>query len=318
MKKYTGLLFLTAILICCKGKKVSLSGDEKVDANDFMESFELVKTPYQINDSIFDEKETDSSLISYKIFTQFVPDTVITKHYPKGIKPKLYPLTKIRDEKKESYLFCKAQTNAKEVLYLLCFDKSNKFIASKVLFAHDRHVSSFASIDNKYTITVTHQHKSAEGELLYSKDAYVLNDGGSFTLILTESNDASTKNTGIINPIDTLPRKHKFSGDYLIDRKNFISIRDGRNASVFLFFVHFEKGGGSCNGELKGEAKFKSPTSAQFRGDLDPCTINFYFAANKITMKEVEGCGNHRDIKCFFEGTFVKKKVAKPKATKKK
>jgi hypothetical protein len=34
-------------------------------------------------------------------------------------------------------------------------------------------------------------------------------------------------------------------------------------------------------------------------------------------MKEVEGCGNHRDIKCFFEGTYPRKKE-KPKTSKKK
>jgi hypothetical protein len=35
-------------------------------------------------------------------------------------------------------------------------------------------------------------------------------------------------------------------------------------------------------------------------------------------MKEVEGCGSYRDIKCFFEGSFPKKKEVKPKAPKKK
>ncbi|MBS1974710.1 MAG: hypothetical protein JST13_10185 [Bacteroidetes bacterium] len=290
-----------------------MSGDKTVNADDFMESFEEVRAPYQVSDSIFGNQENDSNLISYKIFTQFVPDTVITKHYPKGIKPKLYALTKLKADKKQDYLFCMAESSTKEVLYLLCFDKSNKFIASKVLFAYDRHVNSFANIDSRYTITVTRQHKSPEGNLLYSKDAYMLNDAGSFVLILTESNDAASRPGEIVNPIDTLPHKHKFSGDYVIDKKNFISVRDGKNASVFLFFVHFEKDGSTCNGELKGQAKFNSATGAQYHGNLDPCVINFSFSTNKVTIKEVEGCGNHRDIKCFFDGTFIKKKEPKPK-----
>jgi len=316
-------LIALPVLLCCKSKKVSLAGNDKVDADDFINSFETVKAPYQVTDSIFLRDENDSSLIGYKVFTQFVADTVITKHYPKGIKPDLYPVAKLAAEKKESYLFCKAVTNAKEILYLLCFDKSNKFIASKVLFAYDKNSdnSAFASIDNKYTITVTHQHRSDQGELLYKKDAYVLNDMGGFTLILTESNDAAAKSMAIINPIDTLPHKHKFSGDYVADKKNFISVRDGKNASHILFFVHFEKDNGTCNGELKGEARFVSPTTARFHGNSDPCTIDFSFGTNKISMKEIEGCGNHRDIKCFFDGSFFKKKEAvktKAKRVKKK
>jgi hypothetical protein len=322
MKKYMWLIVIPFFL-CCKGRKLSLSGNDKVGIDDFIGSFETVKTPYQITDSVFMKDENDSSLISYPIFTQFVADTVIRKHFPKGVKPDLYPVAKIKTDKKESYLFCDAVTDEKEILYLLCFDKSNKFVAAKVLFAYDDNPdnSAFASVDNKYTISITHQQRSEQGELLYRKDAYVLNDAGAFTLILTESNDAAAKTIAVINPIDTLSRKHKFSGDYVADKKNFISVRDGKNASTILFFVHFEKDNSSCNGELKGEAKFISATTAQFHGNSDPCTINFSFSNNKIFMKEIEGCGNHRDIKCFFDGSFFKKKEAvktKPKAVKKK
>jgi hypothetical protein len=34
-------------------------------------------------------------------------------------------------------------------------------------------------------------------------------------------------------------------------------------------------------------------------------------------MKELEGCGNHRDIKCFFEGVYIKQKELKKKLVKK-
>jgi hypothetical protein len=34
-------------------------------------------------------------------------------------------------------------------------------------------------------------------------------------------------------------------------------------------------------------------------------------------MKELEGCGNHRDIKCFFEGSFARQKEIKKKPVKK-
>ena len=74
---------------------------------------------------------------------------------------------------------------------------------------------------------------------------------------------------------------------------------------------------GTCKGELRGEASITSPNVAVYRENGDPCVLQFTFGANAVTMKEVQGCGNYRDIKCFFEGTYPRKKE-KPKPAKKK
>ena len=154
----------------------------------------------------------------------------------------------------------------------------------------------------------------------YRRSVYVFNDAGVFTLILTESNEAKPKNVQVvINPIDTLSRKHKFTGDYIQDKRNFISVRDGKNASYVLFFVHFEKDNGECKGELKGEAKFISARNSAISDQMViPVSLEFYFKESSVRMKELEGCGNHRDIKCFFEGSYIKHKEPKPKPVKRK
>jgi len=95
-------LIILPVLVCCKSKKISLSGSDKVDTDDFIGAFEKVKPPYRITDSIFSKEESDSSLIAYQIFTQFVADTVLSKHFPKGVKPDLYPVAKVTTEKKEA------------------------------------------------------------------------------------------------------------------------------------------------------------------------------------------------------------------------
>jgi len=59
-------------------------------------------------------------------------------------------------------------------------------------------------------------------------------------------------------------------------------------------------------------------TTAQYRHAGDPCVLELVFTNTTVRMKEIEGCGNHRDIRCLFEGSYVKKKVAKPKETKPK
>ena len=174
-------------------------------------------------------------------------------------------------------------------------------------------------MDNKYTISVNRQHKGPDGVIYYKKDAYVFTDGVGWMLILTESNEGKPRIPQIYNSIDTLPRKHKYSGDYVQDKRNFVSIRDGKDPSRFLFFIHFEREEGTCKGELKGEARVVSSGIARYRSYSDPCAVEFLFTPTSVSLKELGGCGVHRDIKCYFEGTFERRSprgrsrsVAKP------
>src|SRR5690606_27646293 len=126
-----------------------------------------------------------------------------------------------------------------------------------------------------------------------------------FTLIFTEPNTALIEN--VINPIDTFSQGNKYSGDYVVDKKNLVSVRDGKDTTEIVFFVHFEKNKGECVGELKGVADFVSSTKAQYKEAGSPCIIEFTFTGSKVTINEVEGCGSHRGINCFFNGVYPKK-----------
>lgn len=60
---------------------------------------------------------------------------------------------------------------------------------------------------------------------------YVLNaDARNFMLIMTEA--LEDKVTELINPIDTLPRKNKYSADYSSGKMNLVSVRDGRKVTA--------------------------------------------------------------------------------------
>ena len=315
MKKFLLLILLPALLFSCKGKKTSLAeNDDQVNAHDFAEFFQPLKLPYQVSDTILRHKDPEASLINNKIFTRLVPDSVLTKYFGKEARPRLHAIGRVTVPDNETYLFVKATTASRKVLYIVCFDRKNAFAAARPVLYSDNEpgYSGVAGMDLKYTLTVIHQRKGPDGQMLYKKDAYVFNDAAGFMLILTESNEAKNKIPPIYNPIDTFPHKHKFTGDYWQDKRNFISIRDGKDPSRFLFFVHFEKDEGTCKGELKGEAKFVSANTARFRSNGDPCAVEFSFHTTGVAMKELEGCGNHRDIKCFFEGYYEKKKVKAP------
>lgn len=321
MKKYLLLIIIPALLITCKSKKVTLAeNDDKVDEHDFIEFFQPLKLPWQAADSLLKRKESDSSIINNTLFARFVPDSALSKYFGKGGHPHLHAMGKVHASSGETYLFVKASTPSRKALLVICFDKKNKFAVSRaVLYSDgDPGVSGQASMDTKYTLTVNHQRKAAGGQVIYKKDAYVFNGENAFILILTESNEGLDKPVPVYNPIDTLPHHHKFTGDYSQDKRNFISFRDGKDPSRILLFVHFEKDDGNCKGELKGEARFISPNAVRYKSNGDPCTVDFSFTGEGVTMKEVEACGNHRDIKCFFEGYYPKRKEAKPHPTKKK
>jgi hypothetical protein len=296
-----------------------LQEDEVVEIGDFIEFFPEVNLPFKITDSGLFKTQNDSAVIAHKIFTEFVPDSILQKDFGKSAKPVLYSLGRAKEKGKETYLIVKAIQGKKGVGYLVCFDKKNNYLNSFRLVKSgvNDYSSAFGLLDKKFQITTYQETKKGTGEIWYKRNVYVYNNAANdFTLILTEPNEEMIAD--IINPIDTLPKKNKISGDYIKDKENFISVRDGKNASEILFFVHFEKDNAECVGELKGTARLLSATKAHYKENGNPCTIEFTFSGSTVVMKEIEGCGSYRDIKCFFEGKFSKKKEPKPKSLKKK
>lgn len=303
---------------CKQKKKPLLSGDEPVNVSDFIEFFQPVNLPYIAADSIFQKKDKDSLLISYKVFTQFVPDSVLTKVYMKGVKPKIYPLGKIEVPGAEIYLVVKTITADKKAVFILAFDQQQNFIAGMTGLRPDQSMATQQSVqmDRRFTITKTVLRKNPDGSTSEGKDVYVLNEAAkNYTLIMTDA--LEDKVNELINPIDTLPRTHKLSADYTSSKMNLVSIRDGRKSDRITFFIHFEKNNGECTGELKGEAMLKSPSIAEYSEEGDPCSIKFTFTSSSVTLTE-NGCGSRRGMKCLFDGSFPRKKNPKSKAVKQK
>ncbi len=309
------LLLLTS---CGEKKKPSLSGEEPVDKDDFVNSFELVKPTYEIADSILARKEKDSLLIGYKIFTQFVPDTILSKTFGKNSKPRLYMMKRVEVEKQETYLFTKAVLAEKKVIYILCFDNKNNFTAAMPLLRDDGNSSTtqVAGIDRRYSIYRTTYLKRPDGSTTEGREVYVFNaDSKQFMLIMTDALDDRVRE--VINPIDTLSRKNKFSADYGRDKMNIVSIRDGNKPDKINFFIHFDRNNGECTGELKGVASFSKSNTAVYRQAGDACSLQFTFTSSSVSLKEMEPCGSHRGVKCSFDATYPRKKEVKKKANKK-
>jgi hypothetical protein len=315
------IAFLVAILLlagCGHRKKPSMSGEDPVEVSDFIDFFQPLQLPARLGDSVLLRKEKDSLLISYKVFTQFVPDSILRPVFSLGVKPKIYPLGKALVPKAETYLLIKATAADKKVIYMLVFDKKKQFMTSLVALRMDQSSSTWQSlaVDRKLSIIKSIFRRNANGTVSEGKDVYVLDEPSKkFILVMTDA--LEDKPAELINPIDTLPRKHKYAADYSSGKNNLISIRDGRKNDRLTFFVHFEKNNGECTGELKGEAIIKTSNTAEYRVDGDPCVLKFTFSSGSVTLKE-EACGARRGLQCLFDGTHSRKKDPKPKKQAKK
>ena len=296
-----------------------MTGEEPVQVSDFIDFFQPLTLGYQLTDSMFFKKEKDSLLISYKIFTQFVPDSVLNKVYGKTLNPKIFALGKVQEPKAGYYLFVKTISNDRKAFFILAFDNKRRFTSGLTALLPDASPATQQSVimDRKYTITKTVLRKNANGNMSEGKDVYILNaETKNFMLIMTDPLD--DKPTELINPIDTLPRKNKFSADYGSGKMNLVSLRDGRKNDRISFFIHVEKNNGECSGELKGEAMMRSATVAEYREDTDPCILKFIFSSGSVSLKEEGGCGSRRGLQCLFDGSFPRKKEIKPKTVVKK
>ncbi len=307
------LLALVMLTGCKQKKKPSLSGDDPVEVSDFIGFFQPVKLPYQVHDSIFSKKDKDSLLISHKIFKQFVPDSVLAKVYGKGVKPKIYMMGGAENPKGETFLFIKTGTKHIQSVFVLAFDNKQQYVAGMPVLRLDNNRATVQSMamDRNFGITRAVLQRNGDGSMSDGKDVFVLNpDTKNFLLIMTDA--LNEKITELINPIDTLPRKHKLSADYSAGKMSMVSVRDGRRANQLSFFIHFEKNNGACSGELKGEATIKTSNTAEYRKEGDPCVLKFIFSATAVTLKEEESCGNRRGLNCAFDGSFARKRYVKP------
>ena len=300
---FSFLLFV----ISCSDKPLSMAGDEAVEVSDFINFFPDRGFPIRVEDTSLVTKPSDSLKIGAKVLKQFVPDSVWTVHFGKKAKPVFHALARCREKEEETYIVFTASEKERRIAFLAVFDKNEHFTHAMPLVrsGFDRGYHSYGMIDRKFQIT-TYKEKSSGMDLLFKRNIYIYNrEDSSFLLIMTEPNEELIET--VIDPIDTFPRKQKYSGNYVISKQNFISVRDGKNPKELRFFIHFEKGNGSCSGELKGVARWLDARRAQYQEPGNPCSIDFIFSSGSVSIKETGGCGSYRDIKCFFEGSYPRK-----------
>jgi hypothetical protein len=321
--KRMGILLLLATFVSC-GSNNAIEEEEGVengfDYEGFSNQYKTALLPYQLSDTGL-LKNKDTVRVKASQFSRFVSDSLKKKAFGKTTGIRFIPLDKIESKNGENYFLTKGVSGNKIAAFLTVIGKGKDTGVSFPFLIPDANAttSQVSVIDKAYSISRNVTQREKNDILIEGKDVYAFNTAvNNFTLIMTDVLDE--KNQELINPIDTFSRRHKFSGDYVRDKRNLVSIRDGRNENELNMFVHFEKEDGEedCTGELKGTLFFTSSTTAVYRQGGDPCVMEFRFTPNAVTLKEEEGCGRHRGLKCVFDDTYRRKDAAKTKASSKK
>jgi hypothetical protein len=316
MKKIVAY-FSFILLISCGDKQTNLSVDEPLKPNEFVAAFKLLEK----NFSAFDNEIislADSIKIHPRHLNRFIPDSIINSLAEGEKKYAFHALGRIQ-KNDEIYLLLVSVRNKLPSVFVVALDKKNNFLASKKLYSvtKDDKYSYNLSINREPTFFVSKEKTTSEKEFKYSKVGWAFMNN-KFIAVVKESNERSELTTVLINPIDTFATNNKYSGNYLEDERNFISLRDGRTKQEYLFFLHIEKNNGTCVGELKGEMKLTDSTHAVYMVGGDPCVIDFSFGRSSISIKEKGSCGNRRGMDCFFDDAYAKKKEPKKKEIKTK
>ena len=315
MRYLSNLLILLA-LIGCAETKTDLSGNTPLKINDFNAAFKNIELPIRINDTNL-ASFTDTVEIGRKALEQFLPDSVVDVIAPKLLKnASIFTVGKIEKET-EYYLLLNNKGARRQTVFVITFSKKNVFLDYQVLTQFDlsQKSSQFYGktllINKEPTFLIEENKLDPEKGISNEKKGWAYTDQG-FRLIYLDANIKPAQKA-ILNPIDTLPTLNTFSGNYARDKKNFISLRDFGNPNKYQFFLHFEKKEGDCVGELKGLLNFVK-NQATYSEKGDPCTIQFTITGNIIKIKEDGNCGNHRNMTCYFNDSYDKKR--KPKSKK--
>lgn len=318
MKRLLLVLLSIGVLAACKSKKKHGHGSEEpMTLEEFQALFTPGSLPYKLTPDTLQLKLADSLALDTGAM-RFLTDTLTKHDFSRSERVKIFPLQRIPGST-VNYMLVKAVGRDQTVGYLCMMNKKGKYL-NRIRVAStvgDDGEQTSLQIDNKNVVKITNERKLTASRSALKEDFYGVNPDGTVTLIMTNSNGPTNANQ-IFNPIDTLPRKNKFSGDYTSGDMSIVSVRDGDkdDPKSFLFFISFSKDNGSCKGELSGKGHFLAGNRGEYKDKESSCGISFQFSAGKVSIHEIGGCGAYRGVKCFFEGGFVKK--AEKKAEKKK
>ena len=309
MNKLLLALLAICLLGACKSKHKKGPGDA-FTLEDFRQLFNNTTLPYKLTTDSLKAEQDDSLAVTPKLLAQFLTDTLAKADYPKDTLVKFFPLAYFEGTDIHYYVV-KAKGKSGTTAYLCITDKKGHYLNRiRVAKVGNGNSVQYFTIDTKQVVKITEEKQLAGSRTATKEEFYSVGNDGKTTLIMTNSSGEAAAEQ-IFNPIDTLPGKHKLSGDYEAGELSLVSIRDGKDAKSFEFFISFSRENSGCKGELSGTGHFVSANKGEYKDKETSCGISFQFSAGRLSIKEIGGCGAYRGVRCFFEGNYSKKKGLK-------
>ena len=317
--RFRSLVWIPALLVsvgCGHGKKTP-AGVNTVTVEGFLETFPTIKLPFTVGDSVLNRKAPDTGRISLHSWRDLIGDSSYRHLFRDLPALRLYPVGKAGLRSRGSLVLLRGISGHYRAVYAFFFDKKNRFVSAiRAAWAGENPMeTTFARIDNEFNVMVTTDTRRPGSTTLVRERAYGLSEQGIYALLMTNSNEEVT-GRAVYNPIDTFPRRNRWSADYTAGKGNIVSLRDGAGTREYRFFIHFVSDDGTCTGELRGVADVTGPDQARFTERRGPCGIAFRFDDNEVTIREVGGCGAYRGVNCYFEGNYERRKAPKAKRRK--
>ena len=309
MNKYLYLMAAVCFFIACKPGSAPGEGNGNNESLEgLVDDFPEMNLPYSVSDTLWKTKANDTASFDPVWFGKMVQDSTLSPLT--NTKARVLPVGKFRNEDAETYLVYRV-TGGPNSLNVVAIDENYTPKSTMQLMVEKGDAANVnqVNIDGNLMFYLIENYRRPDGSSGSYSAGYAYNTAGMFMEIMNNGLRKGEKKE-IINPIDTLPETQKFSGDYGTDDRNFISVRDGVSEEEFVFFINMDKPG-ECSGEVKGEARWITEDSAFFSSTTDACALGFKFKGSRITISEVEGCGNQRPISCSFDATYTKKKAKK-------
>jgi hypothetical protein len=308
MNRLLALLLAVGVLAGCKSKQTPKAGGRPVTFADFKALFPERQVPYRLfADSLRQQRPADSLSLKPEVLKQFLTDTLAVADFRKTTGLRFFPLAHLEGSNLH-YFVVLATDKTASAAYVCLTDPNGKYL-NRVLVAQKSAGSNEGlsfTLDGRHLIKLSTEKELGPSRTALKEDFYTAGADGKLTLIMTNSNEPTTAGQ-IFNPIDTLPRKHKYSADYTSGDMSIVSIRDGQEPKTFQFFITFSKDNGNCKGELTGVGHFTGANKGEYKDKESSCGVAFQFSSGRVNIREIGGCGAYRGIKCFFEGSFAKK-----------
>lgn len=308
-----GLLIIIAhigFFLSCKESVPPKISDQGLSVPDFLKIAPELSLPVTIHENDLSQIKYDSSTVHLPTFKSYFKDSLFQTIFGEKRKQKISVVGKVQLEDKSTYLVVREVSGKNKSAIIIYFNPKGNYLGHLVLISPKQRITSEKysfKIDSKLNISLITERQISKEELWTGEKIYYFDPSGLPIIAVTNTNE-DLSNEILGNPIDSIPRKNKYAGDYSTDKKNLVSIRDGRTEKSMQFFIHFSKRQGNCVGEIKGEADWVNKNFAVFRDNKSQCIIEFRFSYQRVTIRETNGCGSYRDIKCTFEGSYPKVK----------